>query len=532
MAGGELAVTILWHLHQPDYVDSRAGRARLPWVRLHALFSYFDTLRVLREVTDARAVLNLSPVLLRQLEAGPAVEDEFLTLARKPPAELSAAERALLLQRFFAFHHGRRFVDLPRLGELWQKRQRLGGRIGADDAGAFDDQELLDLQVGFQLAWSGRTLREHELVTALFRKGLGFTAQEKNDLLDLQDEFLQGVLPAYREAARSAAVEISCTPLAHPILPLLCDTESAREAVPDLSLPAVRIERPGDAWYHVRTALDETERILGVRPSGMWPAEGSVSEEAVRVFATEGVSWLGSDEEVLAASLAPDESTAAGFCQAFRWGGEWAPALFFRDRDLSDRIGFVYANWSPRKAAADLVQRLQQLAADLPAGPHLLPLILDGENPWEYYADGGIPFLRELYQGVAAAEGLRWSTFADFLAESGGEARPLDRLVAGSWIRRDFTTWIGHPEKNAAWERLAAVRQWLEERLAAAGAVRTLTLAGSGREVPAPDPDLVGPGCAGSVASAWQAMAAAQGSDWFWWYGDDHVTDFATEFDS
>jgi len=239
MAGGELAVTILWHLHQPDYVDSRAGRARLPWVRLHALFSYFDTLRVLREVTDARAVLNLSPVLLRQLEAGPAVEDEFLTLARKPPAELSAAERALLLQRFFAFHHGRRFVDLPRLGELWQKRQRLGGRIGADDAGAFDDQELLDLQVGFQLAWSGRTLREHELVTALFRKGLGFTAQEKNDLLDLQDEFLQGVLPAYREAARSAAVEISCTPLAHPILPLLCDTESAREAVPDLSLPAV-----------------------------------------------------------------------------------------------------------------------------------------------------------------------------------------------------------------------------------------------------------------------------------------------------
>ena len=541
MAQAELAVAVLWHLHQPDYVDSATGRAAMPWVRLHSLLSYYDTVRVVREIPDARATFNLTPVLLQQLHRYVAgeVQDDFLALARPDPAELSAADRTSLLRRFFAFNHSRRFAELPRLAELWQKRTALGETPAPEETPTpaepppFDDRELRDLQVGFHLAWTGRTLREHDLVKALFAKGQGFTEQEKCDLLDLQQEFLHLVLPAYGEAARAGVIEISCTPCYHPILPLLCDTHSALEARPDLELPAIRFQQPGDAWYHVRTALDETERLLGVRPAGMWPAEGSLSEEAIRVFATEGVRWLGCDREVLAASLEEREAPEGGHYQPFRWGGNWAPALFFRDQELSDRIGFVYSSWPPAKAAADLVARLQKIRSTLPAGRFLVPLMLDGENPWESYSSGGMPFLQEMYRQVAGAEGLAWTSYGEYLDRQDEQAiAPLERLCAGSWIRHDFSTWIGHPEKNSGWERLHEVREWLQGRLADAGVLRDVPLAGSDRIVTVPDPDLLGPTCDTDLARSWRALAAAEGSDWFWWYGDEHPTEFAVEFDA
>lgn len=531
MATAELAIALLWHMHQPDYVDSLTGRAALPWVRLHAQLSYYDMVRLVRESPDTRVVLNVVPSLLRQLAAAAGgAEDEFLALARAEPGDLSGGERALLVQRFFAFHHGRRFAELPRLGELWRKREGLGGRL-EEAAGAFSDAELRDLQVGFQLAWSGRTLREDPLVAALFRKGRGFTAREKGELLARQQAFLAEVLPAYRDAARAGAVEISCTPYAHPILPLLCDARSAREALPELPLPASGFARPGDAWFHVEAALAETERWLGQRPRGMWPAEGSVSEAAVRVWQAAGVRWLASDQGVLAASLAGQAGAPGGHCRAWRWGGDGAPCLFFRDHGLSDRIGFVYASWPAERAVADFVGHLQRLRESLPAGRWLVPVILDGENAWEAYANLGADFLRGLYAAVAAAPGLRWTTFGAHLDDpEATPPAPLSRLRAGSWIRSDFTTWIGHPEKNRAWERLAATREWLEPRLAAGGALATVTLP-DGAALTAPDPARLGPAADSPLARAWLALAAAEGSDWFWWYGDDNPTDFAREFD-
>jgi len=535
MAKNELAVALLWHMHQPDYVDVKTGRATMPWVRLHALFNYYDMVRVLEESPEARVIFNLAPILLEQLAAMAAGEmtDDFLELARIAPGDLSATERALLLKRFFAFHHGRRFKELPRLADLYRKRNQLSEMTDQDQAALFSDQELLDLQVGFHLAWSGRTLREDDLVAKLLRKGQGFTAQEKSDLLQLQHEFLGRVIPAYRDAAATGIVEISCTPYAHPILPLLYDTNSALEATPHLPLPSTRMQRPGDAWYHVHTALHETERYLGVRPSGMWPAEGSVSEDALTVFAQEGVQWVASDQDVLAASLAGLPLPAGLHFQPFRWGENNYPVIFFRDKGLSDRIGFVYATWSAKRAVADLLSHLQQIRSDLPKGRFVVPIILDGENPWESYLGHGVPFLQELYRAINAADGLSWTTFTEFLSTDGGAAAvPLTRICAGSWIRNDFTTWIGHPEKNSGWEYLSRVREWLQEQLAAGDALRSFTLPGDQESIQAPDPKKVGPGCDSDLARAWRAMVAAQGSDWFWWYGDDHPTPFKLDFDT
>ncbi len=528
-----LDVAVLWHMHQPDYVDAHTGRAVMPWVRLHALLSYYDTLRVVGEVSGARATFNLVPILVRQLAdlVEGKVQDDFLALATPAPGELSTQERALLLKHCFAFNHGRRFPELPRLGELWRKRNLWRGDFTAAAAG-FDDQELLDLQVGFHLAWSGRTLREHDLVVALLRKGMNFTPQEKADLLRLQREFLARIVPAYREAAAGGLVELSCTPYSHPILPLLCDTRVALQASPDLTLPRTPMLRPGDAWYQVHTGLVEMERQLGLRPSGMWPAEGAVSEEALQIFAAEDLRWVASDQDVLTATLAGKSLPAGAHFRPFRWTGAPELNIFFRDKDLSNRIGFVYASWPTERAVADLVGRLQAIRRDLPAGRFIVPIILDGENPWENYAENGIPFLTALYQGVAAAKDLRWTTFGEFLAREGADpALPLTELRAGSWIRSDLTTWIGHPEKNAAWDRLAGVREWLQEKLEAAGAMRQVVLGAERNAVPAPDPERVDPAGDSCLTFAWRAMVAAESSDWFWWYGDDHSTDFALEFD-
>ncbi len=533
MAASDLAVAVLWHMHQPDYVDARTGRALMPWVRLHALTSYYDMARLARETPEARAVFNVVPILLRQIDAAAAgeVEDEFLRLARAAPGDLSAADRQRLLRHFFAFHHGRRFAELPRLGELWRKREALGPQPAARLAAAFSDAELRDLQVGFLLAWSGRSLREEPLAAALLRKGRNFTAGEKQELLDLQQVFLGRVLPAYRELATGGVCEVSVTPFAHPILPLLCDLRAAHEARPELPLPAASFARPGDAWHQVQTALEEAERLLGVRPGGMWPSEGAISDEAVRICAAAGVRWLASDQDVLAASVAGGAAPAGGHFRPYRLAGLEAPVLFFRDHHLSDRIGFVYSTWPAARAAADLVAQLQRIRAALPRGRFLVPIILDGENAWEAYPGHGTDFLRALYAGVAAAPGCRWTTFEAFLAETDGQALPaLPHLRAGSWIRSDLTTWIGHPAKNRAWELLAATRAWLEPRLAEAGALRAVALPG-GRAVSAPDPAVVGPAADTPLARAWHAMVGAEGSDWFWWYGDDHPTAFATEFD-
>ncbi|MFH1841770.1 MAG: glycoside hydrolase family 57 protein [bacterium] len=534
MAKPELTVVVLWHMHQPDYIDGKSGDSVLPWVRLHALTSYYDTLQTVREVPEARAVFNLAPILIRQLElqASGRTADLFMDLARTSPSDLSSAERMLLLQRFFAFNHRRRFAEMPRLGELWHQREALGGELSAQDGGRFQDRELRDLQVGFLLAWTGQTLRQHALVRALLTKGYDFTEAEKHQLLDLQQEFLGGIIPVYRAAAREGSIEISCTPFTHPILPLLCDGRSAREARPDLALPATNFRYPGDAWCQVRQGLDETERLIGIRPTGMWPAEGSLSEEAIRVFAVENINWLASDQEVLIESWDGDLPPGKQY-QAFRLPEAGSPALFFRDRELSDRIGFVYGNWPVAEAVADFVKRLQTIRESLPPGQFVVPVILDGENPWESYIDHGIPFLRALYRDVAAADGLRWGTFREYLLRMDETlAVPLPRLKAGSWIRHDFTTWIGDRETNAGWDLLQQTREWLQPHLERAGVLVPVRLPGRDEPLDAPDPVVLSPESDTDLARAWTAMASAEGSDWFWWYGDEHHTDFAGEFDT
>jgi alpha-amylase/alpha-mannosidase (GH57 family) len=506
-----LRLALVWHMHQPDYVDPLSGERFMPWTRLHALKDYADMAEHLARHPGVRATVNVVPSLLLELRAyrdRTARPDPFLDLSRRPVGTLRADDRAYVVGRFFSMNRPTMARRLPRLNEL----AALRGDYPIDEVpprvvARFDDQAILDLCVLFHLAWSGPLLLADPRVAALAAKGRNFTEDDKQGLLDVQEDFLAGVLPRWQALERAGSVEFSASPYYHPILPLLCDLASAHEALPGMRLPQATFRHPEDADWHLSESRRLFAEIFGREPAGGWPSEGAISEPALARMGAAGWRWAASDEEVLFASLgehpaaAFEARRAALLYRPWRFGD--GPVLLFRDHEMSDRIGFVYSGWHAEPAAQDFVARLRQLRDELPAGaePHTVSVILDGENAWEYYPDHGEAFLEALYAALEAEPDVRTVTASEAV---GSPARALPRVVAGSWIGHSLATWIGHPEKNAAWERLSEARE-------AIGRARG--------GVDGSDP-------------AWRAILAAEGSDWFWWFGDDHPTAFAGEFDA
>ncbi|MDP2312426.1 MAG: glycoside hydrolase family 57 protein [Pseudomonadota bacterium] len=452
-------LSLLLHMHQPDYRDPKTGIPTMPWVRLHATRGYRDVPHVIAQ-TGARVTVNVVPSLIDQWEhyrAGGT--DTHLALARRPIASLEPHEVAWLLQNFF---HGcpSTFAWFPAWGELLARR----------DAGErFDTGRLRDVVVWSNLAWFGfSALRDHPELRELRRKGEGYTEAEKDHVLDVQTAILRELPGLYR-----GLPEVSCTPYYHPILPLLVDTAHARRSMPGVPDPGFRWAE--DAREQLVRARARVEEWIGKPVRGLWPSEGSVSPEVIELAADAGYKWFATDEEVLTRS-GRDPGDIGGPWEVGRMRG------IFRDHGLSDRVGFVYSSWRGEEAAADLLHRL---------GDRPRLLALDGENPWESYRDAGEHFLRALL-GRA-----RTRTCGEMAAD-----RPRGRvhsLHTGSWIGGDFKIWIGHPEDRAAWELLRDARAEWERR--------------------------------GRPPGSREHLLSAQGSDWFWWYGDEFSTPFEGEFD-
>jgi alpha-amylase/alpha-mannosidase (GH57 family) len=449
-------------MHQPDYRDPQTGVAELPWVRLHAASAYRDMALALRAEPHVRATVNFVPSLCAQLEAN--APDAYELLARRPASQLDASEREMVVARFFSVHWGRQVEPRPRYKELLEKKR---------NKQAFSMRDLTDLEVLFHLAWVGFATRAEEpMLAELERKGAGFSEDEKIALLDLVRAQVARVLPEWRALAESGQVELVCSPFNHPIIPLLCDTDAALRAMPDARLP-FRFAFPEDAREQIRRAQASHARVFGHPPKGMWPPEGSLSPEAVTLYGECGVKWLAGDENVLWGSLGGVQREQ--LAQPHRFAGV---DLIFRDRDLSDRIGFAYANTSPDAATADLVRRAQAYAGGV------CGVFLDGENAWESYEGRGGPFFRTLYRALVSTPGLRTRTISEALADRPAP-KTLPRLHSGSWIDGRFAIWIGDPDKNRAWEALAAARR----------------------------------ACAESKP-ALEQLYVAEGSDWFWWFGE------------
>jgi len=506
-------VAFLWHMHQPFYRDLVTDEHVLPWVRLHALKDYWGMVALLREFPAVKATFNLVPSLLVQLEAYARDEarDRHLELSLKPATQLTDEERAFCIEQFFHAHRPRMIDPFPRYRELLDLRGN--GAISAHaQASLFSTDDLRDLQVWHKLAWVDAWYHDHDArVRGLLDKGRRFTEDDKTTLRAVELELLRNVIPEYAAAAARGQVELSTSPFYHPILPLLCDTDVHLRAHPHTRMPRQPFRHPEDAAEQLARAVALHGRLFGRSPQGLWPSEGSVSDAMVPLVARAGFRWMATDEEILARSLgsAFTHSGDGHVEQPERLYQPYAVgpvACGFRDHTLSDLIGFTYASWSPDGAADDFVYRLvtagRRYAARTDGGEATIFVILDGENAWEHYERQGRPFLRALYGRLAAHPEIRTVTMTEACA---APTETLPSIAAGSWINGDFYIWIGHPDDHRAWSQLAEARQALDAAATSA------------------TPD--------ALARAREEILIAEGSDWFWWYGDDHSSEHDLAFD-
>ena len=506
-------VAFLWHMHQPLYRDPESGDFLLPWVRLHATRAYYDMARTLERHPGVRCTVNFTPVLLEQLEAlehGEA-SDRFLTLTATPAADLGREERQALIRSFFMIDWETCVRPLPRYWELLHKRGRdLRYLDLARVAAGFTARDLTDLQVLFNLAWMGFAAIEDDRGLAELReKGRDFERADVELLLAAQRRIVSEIVPRWRALAERGQVELSSTPYYHPILPLVCDSDSARRALPHLPLPP-RFSWPDDARWHVREAMRRHERHFGAPPAGMWPAEGSVSPEALEILASEGVRWAATDEGVLLRSVPHDAGRVRSLYRPWRAAaGGREISMLFRDRGLSDLIGFTYSRASATEAVDDLVAHLTAIGdaweEDGQHGPATVGIFLDGENPWEHFPNSGKDFLETLYTRLESHPTITTATMTE--ATQGAPGPRIERIHSGSWIEASYRIWMGHEEDRIAWKALGRARESIE-RVAAAGTVAPEVLDQARRQ-----------------------LYAAEGSDWYWWYGDDFQTELALEFD-
>lgn len=517
-------VAFIWHQHQPlyksrgdaNYYAASEGQYRLPWVRLHGTKDYLDLILLLERYPKLHQTVNLVPSLIMQIEdyvAGTAL-DPYLTATVTPVERFDRGLKEFVIEHFFDANQHTLINPHPRYSELYGQRQERGRGWCLENWNA---QDYSDLLAWHNLAWIDPLFWDDPEIEAWLKQGKGFTLSDRQRIIAKHREILSRIIPQHRKMQESGQLEVTTTPYTHPILPLLADTNAGRVAVSNMTLPESRFQFAEDIPRHLNKAWQMYEDRFGCAPRGLWPSEQSVSPEMLPYVAKQGFKWLCSDEAVLGWSI-------KHFFHRDETGNLYEPeklyrpyrldtpagdlAIVFRDHRLSDLIGFTYSAMEPKQAVKDLVGHLEAIARSLKNKsdqPWLVTIALDGENCWEFYPQDGKPFLELLYQTLSNDPDIKLVTVSEFIEQyPPTETIPAAQLHSGSWVDGSFTTWIGDPAKNKAWDLLTAARQ---------------TLANHPEATEENNPE------------AWEALYAAEGSDWFWWFGEGHSSNQDAMFD-
>jgi alpha-amylase/alpha-mannosidase (GH57 family) len=517
-----LYVAFIWHQHQPLY-KSQTGQYRLPWVRLHGTKDYLDLVLILERYPQLHQTVNLVPSLMLQLEdyaAGRAI-DPYLALALTPCEQLKIEQKQFIIEHFFDAHYHTLIEPHPRYNELYQQRQERGKNWCLSN---WTLQDYSDLLAWHNLAWIYPLFWDDPEIETWLKQGKNFSLSDRQRIYSKQRQIIKQIIPQHKKMQEAGQLEITTTPYTHPILPLLADTNAGRIAVPKMELPQQRFCWSEDIPRHLRKAWNIYLERFNREPQGLWPSEQAVSPAILPYIAKEGFKWICSDEAVLGWSIGQ-------FFHRDEAGNVYEPellyrpyrletphghlAVVFRDHRLSDLIGFTYGSMKPHNAAADLLGHLEAIARSLKhrqsnsqtslEQPWLVTIALDGENCWEYYQQDGLPFLETLYAKLSQEEHIKLVTVSEFLEKfPPTKSIPAQRLHSGSWVDGSLTTWIGDPIKNLAWDLLAQARQ---------------VLANHPEATEENNPE------------AWEALYAAEGSDWFWWFGEGHSSNQDEMFD-
>ncbi len=527
--GPPLYINFVWNMHQPMYRDPYTDTYQLPWVRLHGVKSYYPMVAMLQDYSRIRGVFNLSPSLIQQiLDYARGARDYYFIISKKSPRSLTVKEKEFILEKFFTIPRFARESALPAFLRLQHLKEQSGQGIDA-----FSRQDWRDLQLLHNLAWinPGLSGKDENLGELLKMEG-SFSEKDKKYVLDYHIKILESILPQYRKAREQGSIELILSPYYHPILPLIIDTHSALGSSPKIKLPENRYTFPEDAAYHVEKTVSFMKSQLGSGVSGMWPSELAVSREIIPLLARRGFSWLITDEFILARTLrlslrgpAPRKKTEpdglyfetgrvsenllhpAALYQPYRVRrGEEDLVVFFRDRFLSDLVGFHYKTLDSGKAAEDMLGRLLKIYASLRdrKSPHVVTIALDGENCWEHYTGDSWEFLNALYHGIQQEKNLSMILPHQFLRRYPVK-QTLPDLATGSWNLGNLENWIGSPGKNQIWDILYQVRRDLVEATSREADKKKLY-------------------------DAWEEFFTAQGSDFTKWI-DTSTPDMSAPFE-
>jgi alpha-amylase/alpha-mannosidase (GH57 family) len=501
----KLRLAFLWHMHQPPYEEPSEKTFILPWVYLHGIRDYYDMGALLLKHPGIKLIFNFTPSLMSQLKSyieGQA-KDRYISIASKHPRDMTNMEKSFIIKNFFSARAETMIDPYPRYFELLQIK-RLSDTI--DDAiKNFSNQDFFDTQVWFFLTWSGKTLKADPEIKKLIIKGRNFNEEDKKILFSRQHDLLCRIQGLYLDLMNRGQAEISTSPFYHPILPLLCDFNSASEADPQIKLPEENFHAPEEADRQVRLSIQYFEKVFSRKPAGMWPSEGAVSQQIFPILERHGLRWIATDECIMKKYMKVQNLPRNVKCTPQKFGNV---AIFFRDQFLSDQIGFVYSNWKNDDAVSDFIKYLKQIHSSNLKKGDIVVVAMDGENAWEFYKNGGYDFLDELYTAVEKSEFLETVTFSGYLGEF-PDLPVMEKVPSLSWIGGNLNTWIGDAAKNKAWVYLTNAYKIMKDLKAEQAEPNNIDVCSELRNY----------------------ILKAEASDWFWWYGKGHSSPYESEFD-
>jgi len=472
-------------MHQPDYRD-KEGIMQMPWVFLHAIKDYYDMPWILSLHPKVKATFNITPTLMEQLQLyyeNPQQWDKFLALWIKEPLELDEKEKNWLIKICKTSQYKTMVKPFSRYKELYIKKE-------------FSNSELIDLEILFILSWCGNYLRQNNsTIKALIKKGEAYSQEDKELLLQTLSSFITTIFDFYKELYLKGQISLRTTPFYHPILPLLIDMENAKRANPSTNIPENHISLIDDAKEHINRAKSSFYKLFGFEAKGFWPAEGAVDEKSVALLKKSSIVYIATDEAILYKSL--QKSDKSLIYKIYNYN---SVNIFFRDHYLSDLIGFEYRYKSAEDASEHFIEQLERIEKS--SSENFVSVILDGENAWEFYPNNGFYFLNSFYGKL---ETLNWCDCLRVDDIANEKCENLEYLAPGSWINGTFDTWVGEKQKSKAWELLFLTKRFYLQYK-----------------------DDLKDDIKNSIENI---FLKAESSDWYWWFGSDHYTEYAQEFD-
>ena len=516
----ELSVAFVWHFHQPNYQTQPNGIRLMPWARLHAIKDYLDMLLMLDKFPNLKLNFSIVPALIDTIEdyANNDGHDIHSKLTITPTEELTDDDKLYILNYFFDANYENLISKNPRYNELYNKRYS-NSEIGIND---FSLQEYADIMMLFNLVWFDPIWKKvYPELKEFEDKGSNYNLEDRKKLIDLNRKIIKQIIPTFKKYQDDGRIEILTSPYNHPILPILINPKDLKTPFLKHQLPDCKISLIVDVKEQIKMAFEKIKNTFGKEPQGFWPSEHCISQKTLDVLANLGIKWVITDESVLSNSLKKEFVRDFRGCYEdpydvcslylYKTNQDKEIDIIFRDSVIPNLIGFEYPHHDSVLCANDLFDRIKTVHDKLKNSPdkkHLLTIAMDGENSWESYPEDGSIFLERLYSLINDDKNIKTVLISDFINQNKKIEKPLKKVAPGSWVNQEFQLWIAEPTKNLAWKYLVQTRNDLKEAEK------------SGRLTKE------------QIKAARSEIYIAEGSDWFWWYGEpnnsgqDHIFDF------